>query len=240
MVARSNDAFTEFLRLRQRDLQRISRHTRGESSLSDVQAEAWLMIDTLARKGVVIDLREPKHQSLLIAHLYQHLVRYTELQVRHAVRLDHAPGGEDGQAHPLMNLLAAERHYDPVVALMEAEDQAQAALADDPMPHQSLAGAYIHLLRRFDNRMRDVADHLMISVSYCYRRCAHARCLAVHQQALPSAVSDTTFVPGAWRRFRILRTPVQLAFDFDADMALFDSSVEVRRPNHDRSIASLP
>lgn len=223
MVAHGTDAFTQFLALRRRDLQRISRHTRGESSLGDVQAEAWLMIDTLARKGVVIDLEEPEHQSLLIAHLYQHLVRYAELQVRHAVRLDHAPGGEDGQTHPLMNLLAAEGHYDPVVALMEAEAQAQAALDEDPAAHQSLAGAYLYLLRRFDNRMKEVADHLMISVSYCYRRCAHARCLAVHQQVLPSAANDTNFVPGAWRRFRILRIPVQLAFDFDADMVLFGS-----------------
>jgi hypothetical protein len=224
MVTPDDDPFMEFLTLRQPALQRISRHTRGESSLGDVQAEAWLMIDTLARKGVAIDLREPKDQSLLIAHLYQHLVRYTERVVRRAVRLDHAPGGEAGEAHPLMNLLAAEQHYDPVIELIEAEDQAQAALADDPPPHQSLAGAYVHLLRRFDNRMRDVADHLMISVSYCYRRCAHARCLAVHQQALPCGASDATFVPGAWRRFRILRTPVQLAFDFDADMALFGNS----------------
>ncbi|RST45401.1 hypothetical protein EJI00_24060 [Variovorax sp. DXTD-1] len=224
MAAHCTDAFTQFLTLRRRDLQRISRHTRGESSLGDVQTEAWLMVDTLARKGVVIDLLESEQQSLLIAHLYQHLVRYTELQVRHAVRLDHAFDGAEGEAHPLMYLLAAEQHYDPVVALMEAEDQAQAARDDEPAAHQSLAGAYLHLLRRFDNRMRDVADHLMISVSYCYQRCAHARCLAVHQQALPSTANGTTFVPGAWRRFRIWRMPIQLAFDFDKEMDLFSHS----------------
>lgn len=219
----SEDAFTQFLRTHQQDWRRISRHTRGEHSPEDVQAEAWLMLATLRDKGITLDLQTPDHQSLLMAHLYQHLVRYTELNVRNAVRLDHAPHGEDGDMHPLAYLLAADAHYDPVVALMHAEDQRQPALEHDPSAHQSIAAAYLCLLRHYDNRMAAVANHLMISLSYCYRRCAHARLLAILQEALPATAmaTDPDFIPGAWRHFRLLRTPVQLSFDFDSDMHLF-------------------
>jgi hypothetical protein len=217
-------AFARFLALHKRDLQRISRHTSGESSTEDVQAEAWLMIHELARKGVEIDLNVAEHRSTLLAHLYQHLVRYTELQVRHAVRLDHAPGGEEGQANPLLDRLAASEQYDPVVALMRAEEE-QAPRDAIVTAHRSLASAYLHLLQRFDNRMRDVAHHLMISVSYCYKRCADARILAMHQECLPAPATpqDTSFVPGPWRPYRILRAPRQLCLDFGEHEPLFQA-----------------
>jgi hypothetical protein len=215
--------FQRFLDARKRDLQRISRHTRGEHSLGDVESEAWLMIRTLASKGKPIDLDNPTHQALLISHLYQELVRYSELQVRHAIRLDHAPGGEDGESHPLAHILAAADHYDPAVALSAAEESALTARDDEPSAHLSLAAAYLHLVRHFDNRMRDVAEHLLISVGYCHARCRKARFFAAWQQPLPinHATADPGFLPGAWRRFKLVRDPVQLAFDFGGEEALF-------------------
>lgn len=219
----NKDIVLEFLESHQKDWQRISRHTRGEYSPGDVQNEAWLMLDTLQKKGFTLDLRRRDHQSLLISHLYQHLVRYTELNVRHAIRLDHSPSGEAGEAHPLTYLLAADEQYDPVVALINAEDQKQLARERHLSAHQSLAAAYCCLLERFNNQVVDVANHLMISPSYCYRRCAHAALLAIHQQALPAAamVTDPDFVPGPWRHFRLWHTPVQLSLDFDSDRLLF-------------------
>lgn len=223
MTAPDNDAFNHFLAQHKRALQRISRHTQGEVSLEEVHAEAWLMVHALAGKGRAIDLAETEDQQRLISHLYQQLVRYTELQVRHAVRLDHAPGDDD-QPHPLMNLLTAGESDDPLVALLQAEEARERQYIE-PTVHESLAGAYLHLLRRFDNRMNAVASHLLISVSYCYRRCAQARDLAVFQQPLPrgalAASDDEAPTPGPWRRFRMVRTPVQLCFDFEEGVGLF-------------------
>lgn len=219
----SEDVVTQFLRSHQHTWRRISRHTRGEHSPEDVQAEAWLMLTTLRNKGVTLDLQTPDQQSLLISYVYQHLVRNTELNVRNAVRLDHSPNPEGGEAHPLARLLATDTSYDPLIALMNTEEQRQSALEGDLSAHQSLTAAYVHLLRHFNNQMEAVADHLMISLSYCYRRCAHARLLAIHQEALPAAAmtTDTEFVPGAWRHFRLLRPPIQLSFDFDLEVHLF-------------------
>jgi hypothetical protein len=221
--APQGEPFTRFLDTHGPDLQRISRATRGEASLEDVQAEAWLMVADLRRKGATIDLRLAEHRQLLLSHLYQHLVRYTELNVRHAVRLDHSPGGEEGRVHPLAHLLAADECSDPLIALMQLQDRSNLDEQASLGPHQSLASAYLCLLDRLNHRMAALAEHLLISLSYCYRRCAHARTLAVHQQALPSGAmaSDPAFIPGAWRRFRLQRPPVQLSFDFDPDAALF-------------------
>ncbi|VTU13029.1 hypothetical protein SRS16CHR_00268 [Variovorax sp. SRS16] len=219
----SEDPFTQFLDARSPDLRRISRATQGEASLEDVQAEAWLMVADFARKGVAIDLRQREHQQLLISHLFQHLVRYTEVKVRHGIRLDHSPGGAEGEVHPLARLLAADEGSDPLVTLLDLEERRRLDAQADLGPHQSLAGAYLYLLDRLGNRMTALAEHLLISLSYCYQRCAHARTLAVYQQVLPSAamVSDPAFVPGAWRHFRLERQSVQLSFDFDSDVTLF-------------------
>lgn len=222
----SEDGFIEFLGTCRKKLRSISYATRGELSPEDVESEAWLMLATLQGKGHTVDLRQPEHRELLISHLYQHLVRYTEKKVRHAIRLDHAPGGEEGEMHPLAHLLAADEHYDPALALMHAQEQALEQAARRPLlgVHQSLASAYVHLLERFDNRMEALADHLLISLSYCYRRCAHARVLAVNQQPIPSAAmrEDSGFVPGAWRSFRLHCHAAggclgQLSLQFEAD-----------------------
>jgi len=150
-------------------------------------------------------------------------VRYTELNVRHAVRLDHSTNGNEDEAHPLMNMLAADEHFDPAVAV--ARDQEAAVLDDaDPLPHESLAGAYVHLLRRFDNRMTAVADHLLISLGYCYHRCSHAKILAMHQRTLPTGSASVEFIPKPWRPYRLVARPVQLCFGFGAEDELFDLS----------------
>jgi hypothetical protein len=215
-------SFAEFLDSHRKDLLRISRATRGEASLEDVQAEAWLLIADLGSKGLRIDLRLAEHQQLVLARLYQHLVRYTELNVRYAIRLDHSPGGQEGEVHPLAHLLAADERSDPIVALMHAQDQ----MNIDPevlSPHRSLAGAYLYLLDHLNNQMDALAEHLLISLSYCYRRCSHARVLATHQQPLPASAmpKDETFIPSAWRQFRLQRQQEQLNLDLEWSEALF-------------------
>ncbi len=166
-----------------------------------------------------MDLSQTDGQHKLLSHLYQHLVRYTERQVRHAVRLDHAPKGssQDSDAHPLTYLLVSNDGHDPLSEMLEQE--ADSALESGLHAHGSLAAAYVYLLRRFDNKMPAVADHLRISRSYAYQCCAHARWLATHVTHIPIPTVKH-FVPGPWRSFRLLRPHVQLAFDFDDELLI--------------------
>ncbi len=210
-----DDAFRRFAIQRKNDLQRIARATRGECQFDDVVSEAWIMAWSLqAREGRPLDLSNADDQRLLLSHLHQHLVHYTEKKVRHGVRLDHAPKGSqhEGDVHPLAHVLTSNDGRDALDELMERE--AEAALESGLAAHGSLAAAYVSLLRRFGNNMSAVADYLRISRSYAYRRCANARWLAVHVEHIPTPAIET-FVPGPWRSFRLRRPQVQLAFDFD-------------------------
>ncbi|MGN6704017.1 MAG: hypothetical protein ACTHKB_13780 [Burkholderiaceae bacterium] len=215
--------FDTFCSQRKKDLQRITRHSHGEHELSDVRAEAWLMAKNMRNtKGIEIDWLDPKDQDLLLSYLYQQLVRYTDLHFRYAVRLDHRHDDDkEDEPHPLLSKLAASELSDPLAALLVREEAARAEI-EEPNCHHSLASAYVHLLRQFDNRMSAVAEHLLISLSYCYARYARVRLCAERQHPIPmhQIGSHRHFVPGAWRSFRLRRTPVQLAFDFDAEQPL--------------------
>lgn len=219
MYQSDDGAFIRFLAERKKDLQRISGHTRGECSLGDVQSEAWLMLMEMQAKGIALNLRDLGHQNLLISHLYQHMVRYTELNVRNAVRLDHAPNGDADELHTLAHLLAAAPEYDPAVAVAAHQEHALTAIAE-PGPHHSLASAWVALLRMFDNCMADVAKHLLISRSYCYERSSYAKVLAIHQTSLPAAADEPDFAPKPWRRYRLMRPHVQIVLNFGEVEAL--------------------
>jgi hypothetical protein len=176
MTTTDDEAFNQFVIRWKKKLRGISYKTAGEQQYEDVVQEAWLMARTLhADDGSTLDLLDEMQQERLLAHLYQHLVRYTEVTVRHAVRLEHAPSGNDDieDVHPLARTLASDAGRNVLDELLEreADRSVEAAL----QAHGSLAAAYVHLLRHFDNRMDAAADHLRISVSYAYRRCAQAR-----------------------------------------------------------------
>jgi len=170
-----------------------------------------------AADGGPLDLLDTDCQRRLLGHLYQHLVRYTEQNVRRAVRLDHAPKGsdQDSDAHPLAYLLVSNDGRDPLGELLERETDS--ALESSLDAHGSLAVAYVYLLRRFGNNMSAVADHLRISRSYAYRRCANARWLANHVTHIPIVEH---FMLGPWRSFQLRRPHVQLAFDFDDQLSM--------------------
>jgi len=215
------DALGHFLLTQHKALQRIAHSTRREYELSDVRSEAWLIATQMHGKGIAIDLLKPADQELLISHLYQYFERSTETRVRYAVRLDHGRGADgDDAPHPLMNKLVSGEGSDPLAQLLRKEEAAQPT--GDIDPRASQAGAYVHLLRHFDNRMDDVASHLLISLSWCYRRCARARLFAERQRQIPApaAPRNDAFFPEAWRRFRQTRSPVQLPLDFSIDLAL--------------------
>jgi hypothetical protein len=217
-------AFQKFLIDRRKDLQRIARSTRGEYEPADVQNEAWLMIHVIRNtKDTQFDISNRPHQDLLISYLYQYFVRYTEKTVRHAEKLDHWNGSTDESftSHPLLRKLAADAESDPLNEWLERESVSRRPT--ETLDRHSLAGAYIDLLRRFDNKMRAVADYLLISISYCYKRYSVALQLTRSQRPFPNAgTDDKNFSPRAWRSFRIWTAPQQLVLDFGDEPTLFD------------------
>ena len=217
------DAFARFQCDRGKDLRRIASATRGEHSLDDVRQEAWLIADQVAhRTGRAKDFDDPDFQSLLIAFLYQALVRYTELNVRLAVRLDHAPTGndDDGQSHPLFGKLTSDQGRDPLSYLLAVETGDKDEAPSDAALLGTNAGAWVVLLRQCDNRMHTASMRLLISLSHAYHCVARTRQRATYQTALALRPRESEPRLGAWRKARYDRVPKQLSFDFDPVLEL--------------------
>ena len=216
MAGEDFEAFQRFVKAYRPRFKDIARKTDDEYAPDDIEGEAWLMAPKVAQKlGVDLDFDDSLFQDRLVAFLYQELVKYADKTVRSALKLDKQFDGEDVAVddHPAMRRLAASDFCDPLQHLIAAEEA-----TDGPRehaPHESRAGAYVHLLRRFDNRMREVAQHLLISPSYCYFRYNEALAMVQRQLPLPAAglatVSANT--PRSWRAFRVARRWVQMELD---------------------------
>lgn len=217
------EAFHRFVRAKRGNFQLIAKHTGHEQTPEDVESEAWLMAPVVAEKlGLAIDFDDSFFQDRLAAFLYVELVKRAEKTVRKALKLDRQIDGEEVAVddHPAIRRLAATDFCDPLRHLIAAQEVT--AEPREHGPHESRAGAYVHLLRRFDNKMRDVAEHLLISRSYCYFRYNEA--LAMVETQLPlSAVGLATDSAGdlkSWRSFRIFmqlnaaRRGMQIELDF--------------------------
>lgn len=213
-------AYERFVQAHKRKFRIISAATKGECSAHDVESEAIIVAISLHKRyGLVIDFENPSFRDVLFQHLYQHLVRYTEKTVRFAMQIDHGVGPDADTPHPALSELNAKvGGKDPLELLMEKEN----ALGADAsaVGHPSLAAAYLRLLEHCNHQMTSVASHLLLSISYTYQRFAHARVLAVNQRPMPLPLPGPDFVPGPWRRFKLARQQIQLAFDFDEQPAI--------------------
>lgn len=221
MPERAPDPLLDFLDAHAPDLRRIAAATAREWSAEDVRNEAWLLaFDIGERRGRPLDPADADDAHLLLAHLYNHCVRYRERVVRHATRIDHAPPGLDADApHPLAARLVADDGAHPEL-LLEFQQSATPE-QDAPGPQHSPAAAWVWLLRRFGRRMTDVAAYLRISLSWSYTRCRDAVALAQSQWPLPRtpiASADDPVRP--WRAFKLPARsrrcvdPRQLRLDF--------------------------
>jgi hypothetical protein len=211
----TNDAFVQFAKKYRGKFQRIAAATRRELEPDDVMSEAWMLTKEWELAGTPIRFDDSAYVDKLFSHLYPKLVTYADKKIRNGVRLDHWEYGDDPEtdSHPLMNRLVAAEGDQPLEALLALE--AAAEQPPEPGPHETRASAYLFLMQRYDNCMRDVARHLMISLSYCYYRLNEAREMVSRQCALPDTVGQSAngFIPGPWRSFRLIRPWVQMELD---------------------------
>lgn len=216
----SDQNFILFLDERTKDFVRIARASRGEYSADDVRNEAWLLaFDIGDKRGKPLHPHDPDDCSLLLAHLYNHCVRYGETTVRYATRLDHAAGrGDDNDHHWLLDTLVAEGGEHPLSLLETLESSVPEP--HDPDPYSSPAAGWAWLLRHFKQHVADVADFLLISPSWCYACLRKARHLAVTQHPLPHHLKtpDGEAAIQPWRKFKLPQAPSddphQLSLDF--------------------------
>ena len=183
-------------------------------------------------QDIPINFDDPAYRSTLLGRVYQRLTKYSCSPTKFAVRLDQGIGDNEDQPHPLANVLSSDNGRDPLALLIDRESAIYTHL--HAANHFSLAAAYIRLLEHFDYRLETVADHLLISVSRTRSHLRYAGVLARHQEPLRMPLPSKTFIPGPWRRFRLMRDQVQLALDL-GEQQLIALSQGDPHPTHEMS-----
>lgn len=198
-------AFLEFTRQHESDLRRIARRCR-EATHEDVQNQAWLLADSLAKKhgqDLALYFSDPSFRATLVAHLVNHFVHFRERKIRNSLRLEQTEAHERDRYDSIVAAASIGRGGDPLFLLLAEESSREAF---QPSPHDTESGAYLHLLEANGQSMRRLADSLMISVSYCYRRRRRARELCAVQHSLLVGLAHEESLPlRAWRRFPVHR-----------------------------------
>lgn len=88
---------------------RISRATKHEISVEDLQSESWIMADAIGkRRGFDIDFSNPDDASLIIRAINVEHVKKGDWRIRNSVRLDYDNSGDEN-AISWSNLIPARK-----------------------------------------------------------------------------------------------------------------------------------
>ncbi len=165
--------------------------------------EAWLMAERIGRKrGFDVDFGNAHDQEIVLAWLFNELVRFADKQTRYAVRLDKDWDHEDAGAavEALSRFLIAPEAFDPAVA-HELEQESGARMA--VIQHSySQAAAYLILLERFTWDMDELADHLKVVTGTLRSRIQQCAAWIRQQPSLFDRISviEQNFAPWVARR----------------------------------------
>ncbi|MHA7682439.1 hypothetical protein [Cupriavidus sp. PET2-C1] len=176
------------------DLRRIASRSRGETTVEDLQAEAWLVADELSRdRDPPPDAGDKGFHQQILGRLYNRFVKFADKRFRFAVRLDEQRDDDDGGTfeNPVLAALEAPAAYEPTQALELREEE----LAREIQMRGRFAEAVAYL-RVFDAMKQDrraIADRLAIAVCTLRRR-MHRAARMVEQQ--PSLFDGVTVISG--------------------------------------------
>lgn len=129
------------------DLRRIANRSRGETTVEDLQAEAWLVAEELSRdRDPPPDAGDKGFHQQILGRLYNRFVKFADKHLSFAARIDEQREGDDGgmRENPIAAALAAQEDYDPAQALETLEkerEQAQQVLGRSPRPSHTCASS---------------------------------------------------------------------------------------------------
>jgi len=157
------------------DLRRIANRSRGETTVEDLQTEAWLVAEELSRdRDPPPDVGDKGFHQQILGRLYNRFVKFADKQLRFAVRLDEQREDDDGgtRENPIAAALAAPEGYDPAHTLEMREGERE--------QEQRILGrfdeaiAYVRIFATMRNDRLAIADHLAIATCTLYRRMKRA------------------------------------------------------------------
>ncbi|AMP37325.1 hypothetical protein [Ralstonia solanacearum] len=175
------------------DLRRIANRSRGETTVEDLQAEAWLVAEELSRdRDPPPDAGDKGFHQQILGRLYNRFVKFADKRLRFAVRLDEQREDDEGgmRENPIAAALAAPEDYDPSRALEKREDERGQEL--QVLGHFAEAVAYLRIFAAMKNDRCAIADHLAIAACTLRRRMKRAEWVVKLQ---PSLFDGITAIP---------------------------------------------
>jgi hypothetical protein len=186
-------------------LQRIVSAARGECSLDELKAEAWIAAEMWRiENGANIEPEDRRLQENVLLNLWRSFGRFANRTMRAAFRLDHEDIGRDGE--PAMNTIAATlavpEDYEPEKVLESLQDEA--ANNRCLVARFAEAVAWLCTLEHFDHDLPAIACYLSIPVATLKRRLDRAEHCAACQ---PSMFDGITAIPGDFHPKRVMLVP---------------------------------
>ena len=185
------------------DLRRIASRSRGETTVEDLQTEAWIVVEELSRdRDPPPDVGGKGFHQQILGRLYNRFVKFADKRLRFAVRLDQQQEDEDGgkRENAIAAALAAPACYDPSLALETHEDEI--TQRQQILGHFAEAVAYLRVFANMGNDRLAIADHLAIATCTLHRRLRRAE-LTVQMQ--PSLFDGITVIPENFMPPRLAR-----------------------------------
>ena len=175
------------------DLRRIANRTRGETTVEDLQTEAWLVAEEGSRnREPPPDVGDKSFHQQILGRLYNRFVKFADKRLRGAVRIDEQHSDDDGaiRENSIAATLAAQDDSDPSKAMEARESEHEQELA--VLGHFAEAVAYLRILASMKNDRCAVAAHLAIAVSTLHSRMKRAEWVVRLQ---PSLFDGITAIP---------------------------------------------
>ncbi|MDR5833214.1 hypothetical protein [Caballeronia sp. LZ034LL] len=145
-----------------KELERLARITRGEQSVEDLKAEAWIAATEINEaSGRAFEPEDRTFQQAIIDRLKKAFGRFANRAMRFAARLDHEETNGEGEVrNGLAATLTAPQAYEPETSLIEAEEAHRRERA--VRERYTEAVAYLRVLDRFDDDKLAIARYLAI------------------------------------------------------------------------------
>jgi hypothetical protein len=203
---------------------KIAKQTAGEHDHEDVLNVAWIMA-TEWPPHKPFDPDHTENLDQLCAKVFNHLVKFSEKNLRYASRIDQPTNqfDPDQSTHPLLNQLSDHGSGDPLHQLIELEASTDDIFNNNiqNLGHTILAG-FIILLDRIHLNRKNSAFHLNISYSWLYRCIKRAEKLYHQQLSLFDAegININTEQLQGWRHFNLALPHMQQPLAIEEQISL--------------------
>ncbi|MFM0670029.1 hypothetical protein [Paraburkholderia sediminicola] len=192
-VKRDASFFARLIAPMLKRLRLIASSTRGEHTVDDLKAEAWIIAsDVQTEQGVDLEPDDAELQHTVVTRIEKMFGRFANRKMRFALRLDRDDVDDNGElsTNSIAAGLSGPDVYEPeqAAALFQENEESERRLG----ARYAEAVAYVRVLEHFDSDKRVIANYLCLPLPTLESRLRRAESLAECQ---PSMFDGVEIIP---------------------------------------------